>query len=90
MREAIQTFLAGSIVVLLFYSFIGAGAGLFATVDARTGSLGATASTNDGCVYRSVAAYINPGYYAVCELFRARFNEEQPVEYKPEPKKTLE
>lgn len=26
-----------------------------------------------GCVYKSVAAFLNPGYLAACELFRQRF-----------------
>lgn len=43
----------------------------------------------DGCVYRSIAPYTNLGYLGACELFRARFNKEQPVKFVPSEQKEL-
>lgn len=37
---------------------------------------------NDGCVYRSAGAFINPGYNIACEIARVRFNKQAPIEYK--------
>ena len=41
----------------------------------------------DGCVYRSYSAYLFLTYIATCELGRARFNVEQPVQYIPKDNK---
>ena len=30
---------------------------------------------NKGCEYKTLAAFVNPGYMLGCELFRKRFNQ---------------
>jgi hypothetical protein len=34
---------------------------------------GSYRDATDGCVYRSYASFVSPGYVLACELFRARF-----------------
>ncbi len=71
-------------IVILSVIWIGLGAflGLVFTANERYAG-------NDGCTYRSVLPYLNPGYFGACELTRARFNKEQPVQYVPAENKPL-
>lgn len=73
----------GIIIVVAIYCAFGALTGLLSSMDARENA------RKDGCVYRSLLAYINPGYIGMCELARARFNVDQPVEYVPKDVKEL-
>lgn len=64
--EKESSFAEGLIVFLFVYIFIGIMFGGVTTVDNRM-------NDRDGCRYKSYASYINPGYGAMCELFRVRF-----------------
>lgn len=75
MKEA----LAG---IFLIWFAVGFVAGAMVTIDYRTDTRWDSAAktavdiSRSGCVYKSAAAFINPGYIAACELFRRRFEVE--------------
>lgn len=69
-------------VIITCYIFGGIVFGVVLTVKNRE-------EGTDGCVYRSYSAYLFLTYIATCELGRARFNVEQPIQYIPKDNKQL-
>lgn len=56
------------LVVIIIWSAMGFMFGLIDSASQRT------QKGEDGCRYKSIASITNPGYVAMCELFRARFD----------------
>jgi hypothetical protein len=71
-----------ALILSLSYSFVGMAIGFVVSMNERH-------QGNDGCSYQSYLPYTNPGYLAVCELTRIRFNNEQPVRLVPPETKEI-